>query len=163
LARPQEVAVIEDLGPGTDRDPSGRRCDAHRSVAVSEVGVESAVIVAGANQLAGLIGGDQQRARELAEQLRETLRVDAAQRRIGARRDRSVGLRGLSEERERPFLARSGSAQECGERSVGRACLVTGRLVAKRAYRQGDVLVGLDLDEGAHSLDLAAGVIEKGA
>jgi hypothetical protein len=49
------------------------------------MGVETASDVAGADQAAGLVRADQQRAVDRIEYLREALRADAAQRRLGGR------------------------------------------------------------------------------
>ena len=65
--------------PIASRPP--RDVQAHRALELAEVGVDAVAVAADRHELARLVGGDQQGAAELAEDLGEVGAVDAAQRR----------------------------------------------------------------------------------
>ena len=103
------------------RSPSDR--EPHRLVEVAEVGVERALGLAQADELAGLVGADQQRAADLAQHLREGAGVDAAQRRLAGvlRPARGEGNRDPAAGRARELVG-------AGEEGLEPLALVGGEL-----------------------------------
>ena len=75
------VAKLPHVDGRADRQPPAADGHAHRLVERAEVRVDDAAVGADDDELAGLIGRDQQRAAELIEDRREVRRVNAAQRR----------------------------------------------------------------------------------
>ena len=75
------VAEFPDLRPRADGEPAGLRLirDAHRAVEVAEVGVELAALGAQHDEPAGLVGGDEQRDAEFAQDRGEIARVAAGE------------------------------------------------------------------------------------
>ena len=88
--------------PTASRSPS--QGQAHRGLEGAEVGVEVVPLVADHHELAGLVGGDQQRRAELPQQRGEVRRVDGPQRPRVLRRGRR-GQPWRAQERSRPFCS----------------------------------------------------------
>ena len=82
----RNVHELPDLDLGADGQPVTGQSHAHRRLEGAEVGVEVAPLVADEHELAGLIGGHQERRAELPQERGEVRRVDGPQRRsrIGA-------------------------------------------------------------------------------
>jgi hypothetical protein len=163
----RKVPIVEDLGPGADRDAPGRHGEPHRPGEVAEMGVELPGVVAGGDQLSGLVGRDDHRAVQLVQELREALRVDTAQRRIGRRRPLR-GPRRLDRTREELAgtvgeLLRPRQQLAQLRRHLGSTVSVGDReLIAQRAERARDLLGGLDRDELADALELAQRIVHQG-
>ena len=77
----RDVDEFPDLDLGADGQPVAGQGHAHRRLEAAEVGVEVVPLVADHHELAGLVGGDQQRRAELPQQRGEVRRVDGPQRR----------------------------------------------------------------------------------
>ena len=77
----RDVDELPDLDRGADGEPVAVEGQAHRGLEGAEVGVEVVPLVADHHELAGLVGGDQQRRAELPQQRGEVRRVDGPQRR----------------------------------------------------------------------------------
>ena len=161
-----EVSVVEHLGPGADRDPPRRHGEPHRPGEVAEVRVELAAVVAGADQLPGLVRRDEQGAPQLVQELGEALRVDAPQRRV--RRGRPLGAarrgRRAGEQLARALGELLGARHELAELLRHLPGFIGARdreLVAQRAERPRDVLGGLDRDELADPLELPLRIVEQ--
>ena len=97
----RDVDELPDLDRGADGQPAAVEGQAHRGLEGAEVGVEVVPLVADHHELAGLVGGDQQRRAELPQQRGEVRRVDGPQRRrvfrlgaVGVRRRRVPGIFG---------------------------------------------------------------------
>ena len=82
------VHELPDLDRGADGQPGAVEGQAHRSLEGAEVGVEAVPLVADHHQLAGLVGGHQERGAELAQERGEVRRVH------GPKRRRRAGLSG---------------------------------------------------------------------
>ena len=76
----RDVDILPDLDRGADGQAVTGQGHAHGGLEDAEVGVEVVPFVADQDQLAGLIGGDQERTAELPQQGGEVRRVDGAQR-----------------------------------------------------------------------------------
>ena len=78
-----DVAELPDLDGGADGQAVGRGAQghAHRRLEGAEVGVHRPVLLADDDELAGLVGRDQQRDAELIEEGGEVDGMDAAERR----------------------------------------------------------------------------------
>ena len=102
-----DVAELPDLDGGADGEPGAAvgQGQAHRGLERAVVGVEAAPLVADHHELAGLIGGDQQRRAELPQQGGEVRRMCGAQRsrvlRSGEGRIRPWAGRGIWRAHER--------------------------------------------------------------
>ena len=64
----RDVDVLPDLDRGADGQPVAGQGHAHRGLEGAEVGVEVVPLVADQHELAGLVGGDQERRAELPQQ-----------------------------------------------------------------------------------------------
>ena len=82
----RDVDVFPDLHRRADGQPIAVQRQAHRRLERAEVGVEVVPLVADHHQLARLVGRDQERGAQAAEQRREVGRVDGPQRRRCRRR-----------------------------------------------------------------------------
>ena len=77
----RDVDELPDLDLGADGQPVAGQGHAHRRLEGAEVGVEVVPLVADHHELAGLVGGDQERRAELPQERGEVRRVDGPQRR----------------------------------------------------------------------------------
>ena len=77
----RDVDELPDLDLGADGQPVAGQGHAHRGLEGAEVGVEVVPLVADHHELAGLVGGDQERRAELPQERGEVRRVDRPQRR----------------------------------------------------------------------------------
>jgi hypothetical protein len=76
----RDVDILPDLDRGADGEPAAVEGQAHGRLEGAEVGIEVVPLVADQHQLAGLVGGHQQRGAEPAQEAGEVRRVDGPQR-----------------------------------------------------------------------------------
>ena len=86
----RDIDELPDLDLGADGQPVAGQGHAHRGLEAAEVGVEVVPLVADHHELAGLVGGDQQRRAELPQKRGEVWRVDRPQRHAFFNRGASV-------------------------------------------------------------------------
>ncbi len=89
----RNVDELPDLDLGADGQPVAGYSHAHRCLEGAEVGVEVIPLVADQHELAGLVGGDQERRTKLPQERGEVRRVDGPQQR------RSLRLRAVRGQR----------------------------------------------------------------
>ena len=110
------VVVLPDLQRRADGQPVAIHGQAHRLLEAAEVRVEHAPVGPKHDQLAGLVGGDQDRDAQIVEDRGKTSRVHAAQGRQrfllgfwlghGGHIEASIGRVGIKAERARFSLGR---------------------------------------------------------
>jgi hypothetical protein len=88
----RDVDEFLDLRSGADGQPVVGEGHPHRRREAAEVGVEVVALIADDHELAGLIGGNQQRHTQLSQQHGKVRRVDSAQRRIRGRAGEGIRL-----------------------------------------------------------------------